>query len=342
MTVVWNMLITGTGNNITTFLTSVYSNVSQGNFAEYTEGITAQLGITDTSKNKSGIDAFVSTHTGGANTVVGPHYAPADYQNYNPATSPNIMLNPGSNLSQKLYSYGELFKKFAKLFIIFGIAWLIFSRYGSNIIDNDFKLFMVVNILVLGLSSVIPLFSVDYSVLRVYQQALIGLSLPAVTGAYVLLKIIFRRFAFLFTSIFFIVFFLLLSSFLPQLMGFGYAQLGLDNYGFYYDLLYSHRSEQESIWWLSKNANPDIPVFATFSSMRKLAIFGDRPFQVVPNVLPQNITRDAYVYADYSNVNNGSVLTTFGNDALGYSFPKDFLNRHKDLIYSNGQTEIYK
>ena len=343
MTASWNVWITGTQNNFTTFVASVYRNVSEGGFSEYKAGLTDQLNIYNNSRiQSSAIDTFVSSHTGGDNTADSPRYSSIDYQGYNPSAKSDIMFNPNDNVAQTLYSNGEIYKKFAKIFIIAGIMWLVLSGIGSFIVDDDFKLFMSMNILVLGLAMVMPLFSKDYSLLRAYQQLLIGLGLPAVVGAYAIFRLLLRKYVFIGLGLFFVVYFLLLSSFLPELLGFGYAQLNLNNFGLYYEIHYSHRSEQEAISWLTRNSDPNYPVFADFDAKKKIDLFGNRPVWVVPNVLPQNINRNAYVFADYTNLRDGLSYSPFGGDVFAYSFPNDFLNQHKDIIYSNGQTEIFK
>ncbi len=343
MTVTWYMWVTGTQSNLTTFVVSVYRNFSQGGFGEYKAGLTDQLGIYSNSKKQSStIDTFILSNTGGNNTANGPHYSPADYANYDPNVNSNIMLNASDRFSQKLYSDGEISKKFAKIFIIAGVMWLVLSGVGSFIVDDDFRIFMATNVLVLGLAMVMPVFSEDYSLMRAYQQLLLGLSLPAVLGAYALFRIILRRYSFIVTGLFFVIYFLLLSSFLPQLLGFGYAQLNLNNTGLYYDIHYTHRAEQQSIAWLSKNINHNYPVYADFYAKKKIDVLGEMTIWVMPNVLPENINRDAYVYADYANSEHNLAFSPYGGDELGYAFPAAFLSRHKDIIYSNGQTEIFK
>ena len=343
MTMTWNMWITGTQNNFTTFVASVYRNVSQGGFGEYKAGLTDQINIYNSDNTQiSAINVFVKSQTGGYNTTDSPRYASTDYQGYNPSARSNIMFNPGDHLSQSLYSYGEIYKKFAKIFIIAGVMWLILSGIGSFIVDDDFRIFMSMNIFVLGFAMVMPLFSEDYSLMRAYQQMLVGLSLPAVVGAYAVFRSIARKYVFLAIGLFFVAYFLLLSSFLPQLLSFGYAQLNLNNAGLYYNIHYSHRSEDESIAWFTRNSDPNVPVFADFYAKKKLDVFGNRPVWVVPNVLPQNINRNAYVFADYTNVSENLAYSPFGGDELAYTFPSTFLNQEKDIIYSNGQTEIFK
>ena len=91
----------------------------------------------------------------------------------------NVMLDANkSDFVKAFYSAGEIYKKFAKIFLIVGVVWLILSRLGAFIIDDDFKALMSANIFVLMLAMIVPLFSADYSLMRAYPAAA-DRSLPA-------------------------------------------------------------------------------------------------------------------------------------------------------------------
>lgn len=344
LTMAWNIGLIGTQNNLTNFISSVYQNVAGGKgIGEYKAGLTDQIKIYNNSATQADVmDAFINTRTGGPNTTELPRFTPDTYRSYNPKVAADIMFNPGGEAADSLYSYGEIFKKFAKVFIIVGALWIIFSGMASFIVDYDLKVLMSMNIFVLGLALVMPLFSEDYSLMRAFQQLLIVLSLPAVIGAYVSLKLIFRKFAFQFATVFFVAYFLLLASFLPQLLCFGYAQMHLNNWGLYYDIHFSHQSEFDAINWLANHVNADLPVFTDFYARKKIEVFSPRSVWVVDNVLPQNINRDAYVFVDFTNKNKGLAYSPFRGNELSYRFPSEFLAQQKDVIYSNGETEIMK
>ncbi|MDO8736776.1 MAG: DUF2206 domain-containing protein [Thermoleophilia bacterium] len=344
LTMVWNMWITGTQNNFTTFLGSVYQNVSGPNgFSEYKTGLTDQLRIYNVSATQADVmESFVSSHTGGLNTTEMSRYTADTYKDYNARIDANVMFNPASGEADSLYSYWEIFKKFAKAFIIIGAAWLVISSMASLFIDDDLRILIAMNMFVLALAMLVPFFSTDYSLMRAFQQLLIVLSLPAVFGAFAVFGTIARRYAIYLTSIFFVVYFLLLSSFLPQLIGFGYAQMHLNNWGVYYDIHYSHQSEYDAINWLADNGDPQLPVFADFYSKKKMEVFSPRKLWVVDNVLPQNINRGAYVYVNYTNKKKELAYTPFKGNEFSYRFPREFLDQQKDIIYTNGETEIMK
>ena len=66
---------------------------------------------------------------------------------------------------------------------------------------------MSANIFVLMLAMIVPLFSADYSLMRAYQQLLIVLCLPAVIGSYISFSVFIKKYAFHFTTLFFVLYF---------------------------------------------------------------------------------------------------------------------------------------
>lgn len=345
LTMAWNIGVTGTHNNFTAFVGSVYQTVTgRTGLSEYKSGLADQLKIYDKAGGQVDIiDAFVSSRLGGVHTTELARYTPDTYRDYNPRIDTDVRLDKeGDTLAQQAYSGGEIYKKLAKVFLVIGVLWLIFSGLSRYVVDDDFKALMAVSLGILGMALTLPIFSEEYSLLRAFQQLLLSLSLPAVIGAFLAFDLFCRRYALQLTAAFFVVYFLLLSSFLPQVVGFGYAQMNLNNYGIYYDIHYAHESENDSINWLARNAEPETPVYTDFYGKKKMEVFSPRSLWVVDNVLPQNINRDAYVYAGYTNKSKGAAYVPFKGTELNYRFPADFLSREKDVIYTNGETEILK
>jgi len=245
LTLFWNVVVTGTQNNFTTFVSSMYQNMSgQKGFDEYRAGLTDQFKIFSRVDKKSElVESYVSSHTGGDNTTLSARYAPDTWQSYDPHIDTKVSLDEDSGDPVRVFYFsGEMYKKVAKAFIIVGLIWLLFSRMVPLIIDGDFKSLMTANIFILMLALVLPLFSADYSLMRAYQQLLLVLCLPAVVGSYITLRIFIKRYTFYLSAIFFVLYFLLLSSFLPQKFGSGYPQTHLKNPRLNYDINNSHQS----------------------------------------------------------------------------------------------------
>jgi hypothetical protein len=57
-----------------------------------------------------------------------------------------------------------------------------------------------------------------------------------------------------------------------------------------------------------------------------------------PNVMDQH----AYVYSTYANVIKNIARRAFNGKFLAYLFPRMFLENNKNVVYSNGESEVYK
>lgn len=346
LTLSWNTWITGTSDNLKTVTSSLWQTVSGLNgFWDFQAGAAKQFDIFSKPQDESQlITSYAATHVGGDNTVKGLPYLPDKYQSYDPQIDSPVMLSARipSLLAQPLFYVGELAKKLVKVFIIIGAMWLISSKLSGAIADDDLKFLIEANIAFLILFIFMPLVSADYGLLRAYQQLLIGLALPAVAGSVILFKIIFQKKAYYACVVFFVVYFLFLGSFISQLIGMGYAQMQLNNYGIYYDIYYMHQAEDLSINWLGNHGDPEKPVFSDWFARKKIAAFEPRWIWAVDNVLPANITQDSYVFADETNKNKGAAYVFYQGHELNYSFPSQFLNQQKDTIYDNGKTKIMR
>lgn len=346
LTLAWNSWITGTSDNLRAFSDSVIQTVTGANrFWDYQAGAAEQFNIFSKAQEQSEmIETYASTSIGGGNTARGLPYLPYTYADYDPQIDSPVLLEPKvpGALEQVIYYLGEIIKKLTKAFILIGALWAISARFGGAVIDQDFKALIKANIGILVLTVFIPLLSIDYGLMRAYQQMLIVLCLPAVIGALVSFTPFVKRFAFQATAAFFVLYFLFLSSFVPQLIGSGYAQMQLNNYGLYYDIYYTHQSEVDSIEWLAAHGDEEKPVFSDWFARKKIMAFSPRQIWAIDNVLPENITQDSYVYVDYTNKNKQAAYVFYKGREVNYQFPSSFLERQKDTIYSNGDTEIMR
>jgi hypothetical protein len=63
---------------------------------------------------------------------------------------------------------------------------------------------------------------------------------------------------------------------------------------------------------------------------------------MLKDVLPSTIDRKAYVYSTYVNNNKNRTFAYYNSKIIGYNFPKDFLIKNKNKIYSDGSSEIFR
>jgi len=64
--------------------------------------------------------------------------------------------------------------------------------------------------------------------------------------------------------------------------------------------------------------------------------------EVFKNIYPSLIRTRSYVLVDSSTLVSGRASVIYQSDVLGYTYPVNFLEENKNLIYSNGDVAIYR
>jgi uncharacterized membrane protein len=343
----WNSVITQTANNIKVFGALVVETMlGHDPLAATQNGLSQQLnGPVDAQNNSQSITLFQKTSVGSSFSNDAPHYPTDTLKAYSAQINTPFLLNPSiqPKYSDDIGSLGTLIQTVMKVFILIGaLAWLLYSM-KKKILNGDLGMFMVASVLIMAAAILIPAVTANYDVLRTYQQLLIVLAIPATAGGFAILSRFFKKSAFVVIVGLFCTYYLFVSPFIPQIVGSGYAHLQLNNYGLYYNLYYTHATEVASIDWLTAIDNNNQPIYSDWFANKKIAAFsGDKQLWMVANVLPANITKGSYVYADYTNTVLGTGYDYFNSVELNYAYPTAFLSAQKNLIYTNGTTGIYQ
>jgi uncharacterized membrane protein len=341
---IWSIGITGTANNLQKFASNAFHDLVAGNTAhEATSGAANQFSFFKRPASTDLIASFDTKTTTPDDTAQGTHYTPDAWDGYDPHLAVIGSLKPviDSDYANAIAILGEIVKNLVKILTIFGLAWLLLVGFKTKL-ESGLKAMLAANMLLFMVVLLLPIISVDYDVMRAYQQFLVFLCIPTVVGSCVLMRMFGRKFWYSLTIFIFSAYFTYVSALTPQLLGFGEIYLPLNNSGPYYNMYYVHETEQASIAWLSKYGNTEYPTYADWFAGRKLATFGTRNIWVVGNVLPQNITHESYVYVDATNKNLGAAYVFYQGHELPYRFPTQFLQDQKNTIYSNGSTEIMR
>jgi len=192
---------------------------------------------------------------------------------------------------------------------------------------------------------VLPFLSVEYGLLRAFQQALMVLGIFIVIGS---LAIIPGRYVYklLFASSVAIIMMLSGIGLIPQLLGGYYPQLHLNNAGTYYDVFYTHRSEIMGIDWLQKliSSHDNLEVQSEVQTDRFAVGRVTNPGEVnlLNDIYPSLVRKNSYVYLGYSNVVLKEAAVSYNGNTILYTYPLEFLDQNKDLVYNNGGSRIYR
>ncbi len=232
------------------------------------------------------------------------------------------------------YYFRQITARLLQLFMIIGSFVILFrkTKYINNL-DREYVILIFGSFITLLIFILLPVLSIEYGAQRLFQQALTVCSLSLVIGVIS----IFGRYA---TTLIVFLLFLSLSGFLPYMTGGYFPQLNLYNSGSDYDSYYTHELEVTSMDWLSNNYNNTYDIYTNSSVHAKLA--ATEGLFSLKGLLPSTIVRNSYIYLDYANVTKNIDYISYKGDLLIYNLPLDFFNQNKNLIYSNGETKIYR
>jgi uncharacterized membrane protein len=271
------------------------------------------------------------------------YYSSEKYKEYKPEPIYPKYLPITNQIAQKTIYYSrEIAKKSIKVFIIFGVFYLLFTQLKKREMDIEY-IFMILDcVFLVGIMLFVPYISIAYNFERLYQQALVILSLPAVLGGVILFNFFKKEnIKIILMTVIFIGYFLPYSGFTSQLFG-GEPRMNLNNFGETYDRFYTHESEVKSSNWLSNNYDNNFLIYADSYSRLRLLSFSNINSSVLWDILPSTMDRKAYVYSSYLNTIENRTFSGSGLKIMGYNFPTEFLNQNKNLIYNNGSSEVFK
>jgi len=270
-------------------------------------------------------------------------YPSSDYEDYRPKLEGAENLNTGFGWRTIIifYNIREILKWLGKLFLVIGFFYsLILFRNNKNL---DLLFIIFSSFCILGLTLFLPFISIDYELVRVYQQTLILLSLTTGLGCWKLFNFLGDHKKVIIIGLFFILYFLFLSRFTNQIIGGPDISKNFNNLGLEYDAYYTHKSEFMSGKWFFNNYQKDILVYLDSHASNKILstkiLLSNK---IVKNVLPSIIDKNSYVYSSETNKIRELTFKSYEGDLMSFNFPTEFLNDNKNKIYNNGGSEIFK
>ena len=252
----------------------------------------------------------------------------------------------GLNVAAVNHFVRQASAKLLQLLIAGGLVAILFGKRREIAAKPEYVLLAIASMIIVLLQVVLPVLSVDYGLLRAFQQALLILDVVLVVGSLALVPLSFGRWRLGISSALALAFFASSTGILTQVVG-GYgAQLHLNNAGTYYDIYYLHPQEASGIAWLKAsttagdlgNIQSEIQTDRyTFTRVQTLTALN-----ILNDVYPTLIRRDAYVFLGYSNVTKGESTVPYSGDLITYKYPLALLDNNKDLIYNNGGSRVYR
>jgi hypothetical protein len=190
----------------------------------------------------------------------------------------------------------------------------------------------------------VPSLSVEYGVLRAFQQTLLVAAPVTAAGMWLLVRPLRTRAAMLATAIP-VALLLVLCGAAPALLGGNPARLALGNAGLYYDRYLAADSDVRSMSWLAAAIDENGPhpqVIASRNHGIRIAATRNEPSLVADRMYPTLLTRGSYVFADSHLQQKRQSSVFYSGDLITYVYPLRLLDRRLDLVYSSGSSRVYR
>jgi uncharacterized membrane protein len=232
-----------------------------------------------------------------------------------------------------------------QLFIGLGLILFIVIPRLRRCVGREFFCLCLGSMAMVAVITILPNLSVDYGILRAFQEALILLGPVLVAGSIAAFSPLGRVRALKTSAAVCLGIFVSTTGLLPQVLG-GYpAQLSLNNSGQYYDVYYMHPQEVAAVNWLAGKPGvlPDGIQAENFTDRFMFNAPSDvTGAQVISDIYPTLVSRSSWLILSYSNVRTGQATTDYDGDLLTYQYPMGFLRDTKNLVYNNDGAEIFK
>jgi uncharacterized membrane protein len=236
--------------------------------------------------------------------------------------------------------FGELIKKIAKILIILGTILLLFTN-RKDLGKKEFLLLF--SFIFLTIFVFIPFASIDYDMMRFYQQVLMVLSISPLFLINLIKRPLLRKYLLYSLTLLCILLFIITSGLLNQNIGGMDTPVRLTNSGFENDFYLSHQSDIYGAKWLLEVAGKESPIYADGQAVSRLysaEVRIKRP--IIKDIFPSVVRKNSYVYLDKSNLDSSAFFIMYSGDLLKFGFSYNFFSDNKNKIYNNGGSATYK
>ncbi|MFD8072794.1 hypothetical protein ACFV3E_09085 [Streptomyces sp. NPDC059718] len=246
----------------------------------------------------------------------------------------------------KAVTVNSLLRQFAagllQILLIIGVIVIDIGQRGAFRPVRDQTTLTIGAVALLGMLTVVPQLSVDYGVLRAFQQGLFFFAPFIAAGMLSVLRWTGRR-RIVTVYALVVALFLDLTGVVPKLLG-GYPpQLQLSNAGQYYDIYYPSTEERMAAYWLTQRfaaeGKPSLVQTDGLTFNRQQTVLTG---PVLGNIFPTKLRSDSYLLLGTSTVRTGQVTFSYRGDLITFRYPVGLLDKTKNEIYSSEGARIYR
>ena len=349
LTIIWNVFITKSANNLKYTISGMYRSIGE-TFTNNNRSQTVYSFLFNKNYSYSSdqLDESIKKFSGQYLRLnkIDPVLKGEIVDIYKPHLVSYKPLLQEKNLLTSISSYPYTIAKYIIMLSLFiGIIYLLMNKTNNNIYyDVEYLFLAIASLIFIILVVILPHISVAYNVERVFFQSLTFSSFFILIG----MEIIFKSFRslkyFLILSV--LVIYMLYQSGVTAPFTGNVLRVNTSNTGMEYDEHYIHEEDISAIKWISNRYDNYMYIYMDFMAIPKFKAFAGRNINKIQYVIPNIIDKSNYVYASYSNTHGNiafidDIIYSSGN-TLAISYPFNFLNTNKNLVYNNGGAKIYK
>jgi uncharacterized membrane protein len=220
-----------------------------------------------------------------------------------------------------------------------GVVLVFFGWRRSPRVTAEHVYLAIGSFVLLGGSVVLPVLSLNYGLLRMFQQALLVLAPLVIVGVLFLLRPLGRKWSEIGACVVTAIFFFSLTGLMPQITGAYPPQLNLNNAGEYYENYYTQPQEVSALEWLNSVAAKHSVLQTDEFSASRFGLY--TPIYIDSNDFPAVVLRHSYVMLGTNTVRTGIATVGLSGELVDFKYPVAFLKSNKNLIYASNGAEIF-
>jgi uncharacterized membrane protein len=263
----------------------------------------------------------------------------------NPTSEPSFQSAIDSTpIGSLIVTSEKVLKNLLRLFLLVGFLALVVSTFRRRL--DSIEAYALAACLALAMVVIIPGASIQYDVGRTTQQMLPLLGFAIVGGATTIVSTLSRKRANHEVSqlvLGSVLICLLVSStgLVNKFTGATNPTMMLSNRGEMYEQTYVHSEEVAAARWLDSHRAPNSIIQSGYFGGTRLPLVGiQRP--TLRHIFAWSVDKNSYLFRGNQEIDKDVALTYFSGEYFRYHYPSDEIERSKNIVYTNGRSEIYK
>jgi hypothetical protein len=239
-------------------------------------------------------------------------------------------------------SYYSILPRMYQILVILGLFFFAY-KYIRNKNVNNLPIELIVlstcAVIVLGVEVLLPGISLNYGLLRAFQQCMFFLIPVILFSAVSIGKLFSQKRESYFVMLFLLANYLIYTGFAPQLIGGMSGILSLDNSGPYYGEYYTHKADITALLWA--NTNEPLSSNLTTYSYNSIKYIKPNYKFTLTGILPFQLTAKSSVLLQYEQKVNHLDYIAVDGKLLPIDYNSGFLTS-KNLTYTNQGDSYYE